>query len=1083
MLVAVSCVGANQAFAADENVVTFGNGSGYPGSTGTVTVSLDNDDPISGLQFTLRDIPDSLQVAAINLQPRLSNAGFSSPSFNDIDSTGVVIIVIFGIGSRVEAGNGPVFDLVYQIAPNTPPGTFDIIVDNIVLSNPQAQTVESSAIDGTFDVLPNMTLGDHPVGQIADQFGGPSAADHPLYRFQIVEAGETATIGAIGFTLTGVSGLTEGSFSGLELVEDTNGNGIVDSGESVVGGEGVASIEDGIGTISFSSSFIVPQGTRRYILHGTATLGAESAVTVDLNPENISATGTTAGVIVPVGLVSGVTHTAGSVILSDHAGAGQVPDQIGAPATLTDIPLFRFSLTTTGDADAITDLEFLIDLSQVTTDDFLALSLYEDTNDDGQPDGAATEIVPQVTGATITFNGIDVEVSEGQPRSYVLQGTVVMDQPGDRVSISLNAQGVTVSDAAGNVVPVSGGTLEAVQVSKGLTIADAPQGQVASQFDGSRTYVDIPLFRFFISATGDTIIVTELSFDTGLEGLTLDDLSLLTLFEDTDGDGLADGNPLGTGEPSDIVFSPGFRTSYVFTDLNLAVSPDQGRTFILQGGVDVDTLETTLTLELLPGDVIAHDVSGHTLSATGIVTPAVHASGQITLADATAGQASNQFHRRASATDRDLFRFSLRSMDSTLTVYRIAMSLALSGFSPEALSSFELFEDGSGDGIPDGESLTTDFTITPDSLIVSNLNLTYDDIDSRTFIIRGTVALSHVGEGISIDLAPEGITATIDLPESGTMTVIPLGAVTIAVHEVTGLPGDVNFDLKIDVRDVIKLVRIALGIDEVDGPLELFDLDHNEQINIVDLVAVIRKILHGDSATRPVVYRDDKPVTLMIESVGTRGPDTSEIIVRIESPAPLAGIQLRFASSEPGVEWSEPLLLEKVKGMTIGEHVTDSGLHIIIYSITGQQIPTGQVDLFRIRLPHTYHDPTRFTVEDIIAVDTFGLPVSVVMPNRSLTTSSLPRVYTLHQNIPNPFNPSTEIRYDLPQAGHVTLTVYNLLGQEIVSLVDGAVAAGHYRVVWDGTNGRGQAVASGVYVYRLTAGEGYIAMRKMVLLR
>jgi flagellar hook assembly protein FlgD len=74
------------------------------------------------------------------------------------------------------------------------------------------------------------------------------------------------------------------------------------------------------------------------------------------------------------------------------------------------------------------------------------------------------------------------------------------------------------------------------------------------------------------------------------------------------------------------------------------------------------------------------------------------------------------------------------------------------------------------------------------------------------------------------------------------------------------------------------------------------------------------------------------------------------------------------------------------------------------------------------------------------------------------------------------------IRYDVAQAGRVRLTIYNALGQPIRQLVDAVQAVGRYTVQWDGRDDRGQAVASGIYLYRLEAG-GFASMQRMVLVR
>ncbi len=90
--------------------------------------------------------------------------------------------------------------------------------------------------------------------------------------------------------------------------------------------------------------------------------------------------------------------------------------------------------------------------------------------------------------------------------------------------------------------------------------------------------------------------------------------------------------------------------------------------------------------------------------------------------------------------------------------------------------------------------------------------------------------------------------------------------------------------------------------------------------------------------------------------------------------------------------------------------------------------------------------------------------------------------YQLHQNYPNPFNPSTVIEFDLPTSGQVSLTIYNILGQKIRTLVNSVKSSGKYKVHWDGVDDHRQNVVGGMYFYRLETGD-YSAIRKMILLQ
>jgi hypothetical protein len=100
----------------------------------------------------------------------------------------------------------------------------------------------------------------------------------------------------------------------------------------------------------------------------------------------------------------------------------------------------------------------------------------------------------------------------------------------------------------------------------------------------------------------------------------------------------------------------------------------------------------------------------------------------------------------------------------------------------------------------------------------------------------------------------------------------------------------------------------------------------------------------------------------------------------------------------------------------------------------------------------------------------------------SLRVPGIPTSFALHPNFPNPFNPETQIRFDLPENRHVTLRIYNTLGQQVRVLVDQPYTAGYHRVIWDGKDASGKPVASSVYFYRIEAGE-FVAQRKMALLR
>jgi flagellar hook assembly protein FlgD len=100
----------------------------------------------------------------------------------------------------------------------------------------------------------------------------------------------------------------------------------------------------------------------------------------------------------------------------------------------------------------------------------------------------------------------------------------------------------------------------------------------------------------------------------------------------------------------------------------------------------------------------------------------------------------------------------------------------------------------------------------------------------------------------------------------------------------------------------------------------------------------------------------------------------------------------------------------------------------------------------------------------------------------TITLNAVPEEYELSQNYPNPFNPVTRIEYGLPVTSHVHLAIYDLLGREVVTLVDGIQEAGYRSITWHGMNRSGNGVGAGMYFYVIQAGD-FRQIKKMILLK
>ena len=123
-------------------------------------------------------------------------------------------------------------------------------------------------------------------------------------------------------------------------------------------------------------------------------------------------------------------------------------------------------------------------------------------------------------------------------------------------------------------------------------------------------------------------------------------------------------------------------------------------------------------------------------------------------------------------------------------------------------------------------------------------------------------------------------------------------------------------------------------------------------------------------------------------------------------------------------------------------------------------------------LPVTFNGPYCWTITNLLLSD-----VELIED-----ANNLPTDYNLGQNYPNPFNPNTTFNFALPNQSKVNIDIFNVLGQKIKTLADGEFEAGKYSVNWDGTDDNGSSAATGVYFYRMNAGD-FQDTKKLMLLK
>ena len=171
------------------------------------------------------------------------------------------------------------------------------------------------------------------------------------------------------------------------------------------------------------------------------------------------------------------------------------------------------------------------------------------------------------------------------------------------------------------------------------------------------------------------------------------------------------------------------------------------------------------------------------------------------------------------------------------------------------------------------------------------------------------------------------------------------------------------------------------------------------------------------------------------------------------------------------------------RARTSGDGTEGDLVHVSYELVDGASLPNEVTFYFGLaNLPGTSMDPELLNV--VCGYPDEANPIVVSTTTVGIDDlGTIPAQFALHQNYPNPFNPSTQISFDVPNGmEHVSLTIYNILGKKVNTLVNDVVNPGRYSLDWDAVDFEGNSVASGIYFYELRS-QSFIARKKMLLIR
>jgi len=189
-------------------------------------------------------------------------------------------------------------------------------------------------------------------------------------------------------------------------------------------------------------------------------------------------------------------------------------------------------------------------------------------------------------------------------------------------------------------------------------------------------------------------------------------------------------------------------------------------------------------------------------------------------------------------------------------------------------------------------------------------------------------------------------------------------------------------------------------------------------------------------------------------------------------------IDIAFRSNDDG-NWASGVALDNIRLSVTPKWLstTDSGyVHYLETSPINISVNTNNLEF-------GYYE-SKILVENIITgqKDSVKVELTVEEVNVSIDQSNIPSIFSLTQNYPNPFNPNTQIGYALPKEEYVTLLIFDLLGREVITLVDEVQSPGYRTINWNGMDNLGNNSGAGMYFYHLTAGH-FSQTKKMVLLK
>ena len=373
---------------------------------------------------------------------------------------------------------------------------------------------------------------------------------------------------------------------------------------------------------------------------------------------------------------------------------------------------------------------------------------------------------------------------------------------------------------------------------------------------------------------------------------------------------------------------------------------------------------------------------------------------------------------------------------------------------------------------------------TPTAATDSALTVTYTATDANsatatlTFTIavnpapRVTVAgLTAVPAAIREDAAATAVVLTFTL-EAAAAADESVRFTIVAPSEGTEAVRDVDYTAVVEA-----LITIPAGATEGTATLTITPINDDDEEGLKALGVRATLVSTGETLSTDIKIRDDETPSTAIEL--SADPNT------LDENAPLTTITVTATLDGEALAEDATVHLVIDQASTATRDLDYAALFIPRIEIAAGSI-TGTVKFYVApRFDNLEEsDEVIRLVGTIDGLEGDEVAITISDPGAAKAViQTLPTAFALADNFPNPFNPTTTIQYELPQAADVELTVYNVVGQPVRTLVAEHQSAGRYAVEWDATNDSGHSLSSGLYFYRLQAGGEFLKVKKMLLLK